>query len=51
MFVLCVLRHFQGEELEPLSFKELQSLEKQLDITLALTRQQQVNSLSRACIY
>ncbi|KAL2334566.1 hypothetical protein Fmac_015779 [Flemingia macrophylla] len=38
-------RHFQGEELEPLSFKELQSLEKQLDITLALTRQQQTNKL------
>ncbi|TKY45090.1 MADS-box transcription factor 6 [Spatholobus suberectus] len=34
-------RHFQGEELEPLSFKELQSLEKQLDTTLALTRQLQ----------
>ncbi|QCD95131.1 truncated transcription factor CAULIFLOWER D-like isoform X2 [Vigna unguiculata] len=38
-------RHFQGEELEPLSFKELQSLEKQLDITLALTRQQQTKKL------
>ncbi|XP_052722841.1 MADS-box transcription factor 6 isoform X3 [Vigna angularis] len=38
-------RHFQGEELEPLSFKELQSLEKQLDITLALTRQQQVRKM------
>ncbi|XP_027357292.1 truncated transcription factor CAULIFLOWER D-like [Abrus precatorius] len=38
-------RHFQGEELEPLSFKELQSLEKQLDITLALARQQQMKKL------
>ncbi|XP_020206928.1 truncated transcription factor CAULIFLOWER D isoform X2 [Cajanus cajan] len=38
-------RHFQGEELEPLSFKELQSLEKQLDITLALTRQHQAKKL------
>ncbi|RDX94060.1 MADS-box transcription factor 6 [Mucuna pruriens] len=38
-------RHFQGEELEPLSFKELQSLEKQLDITLALTRQHQMKKL------
>lgn len=38
-------RHFQGEELEPLSFKDLQSLEKQLDITLALTRQQQTKKL------
>ncbi|CAJ1952597.1 unnamed protein product [Sphenostylis stenocarpa] len=38
-------RHFQGEDLEPLSFKELQSLEKQLDITLALTRQQQTKKL------
>ncbi|KAK7380216.1 hypothetical protein VNO78_32721 [Psophocarpus tetragonolobus] len=38
-------RHFQGEELEPLSFKDLQSLEKQLDVTLALTRQQQTKKL------
>ncbi|KAH1207035.1 MADS-box transcription factor 6 [Glycine max] len=38
-------RHFQGEELEPLSFKDLQSLEKQLDITLALTRQHQTKKL------
>ncbi|KAH1043082.1 hypothetical protein AAZX31_09G134900 [Glycine max] len=38
-------RHFQGEDLEPLSFKDLQSLEKQLDITLALTRQHQTKKL------
>ncbi|KAK7314940.1 hypothetical protein VNO77_33472 [Canavalia gladiata] len=38
-------RHFQGEELEPLSFKELQGLEKQLDATLALARQQQTKKL------
>lgn len=45
-FSVCVWRHFQGEDLEPLSFKDLQSLEKQLDITLALTRQHQVMSLN-----
>ncbi|WVZ15425.1 hypothetical protein V8G54_012991 [Vigna mungo] len=45
LFQYSSTEHFQGEELEPLSFKELQSLEKQLDITLALTRQQQTKKL------
>lgn len=39
-------RHFQGEELESLSFEELLSLEKQLDRTNALARQQEVMSLN-----
>ncbi|XP_061361098.1 MADS-box transcription factor 6-like [Gastrolobium bilobum] len=38
-------RHCQGEELEPLSLKELQKLEKQLDGTLTLARQQQTKKL------
>ncbi|XP_057446324.1 MADS-box transcription factor 6-like [Lotus japonicus] len=38
-------RHFQGEDLEPLSLKELQSLEERLDTTLSLARQQQMKKL------
>ncbi|XP_004513659.1 MADS-box transcription factor 6-like isoform X1 [Cicer arietinum] len=42
-------RHFHGEELEALSMKELQSLEEQLESTLAQVRQQQTKKLlSRA---
>ncbi|XP_061373981.1 truncated transcription factor CAULIFLOWER C-like isoform X2 [Gastrolobium bilobum] len=38
-------RNFLGEELEPLSMKQLQSLEKQLDKTLAQARQHHMQKL------
>ncbi|XP_027364725.1 MADS-box transcription factor 17-like [Abrus precatorius] len=38
-------RNFLGEELEPLSLKELQSLEKQLDKTIAQARKHQTQKL------
>ncbi|KAF1884745.1 hypothetical protein Lal_00028631 [Lupinus albus] len=38
-------RNFQGEELEPLSLEELDSLEKQLDRTTTLARQQHMKNL------
>ncbi|XP_019451976.1 PREDICTED: truncated transcription factor CAULIFLOWER D-like [Lupinus angustifolius] len=38
-------RKFQGEELESLTLEELQSLEKQLDRTTTLTRQQHMKNL------
>ncbi|XP_057425068.1 truncated transcription factor CAULIFLOWER D-like isoform X2 [Lotus japonicus] len=39
-------RNFLGEELEPLSMKELQSLEKQLDRTLSQARKYQTQKLT-----
>ncbi|CAK8532534.1 unnamed protein product [Lathyrus sativus] len=38
-------RHFNGEELEELNLKELQSLEERLDLTLTQARQQQMKKL------
>ncbi|XP_058773468.1 truncated transcription factor CAULIFLOWER D-like isoform X1 [Vicia villosa] len=38
-------RHFNGEELEELNLKELQSLEERLDLTLTQARQQQMTKL------
>ncbi|CAI8593589.1 unnamed protein product [Vicia faba] len=38
-------RHFNGEELEELNMKELQSLEERLDLTLTQARQQQMKKL------
>lgn len=40
---IYVFRHFLGEDLGTLGVKELQKLEKQLEKTLALSRQRKVH--------
>ncbi|KAJ6882953.1 transcription factor CAULIFLOWER A-like [Populus alba x Populus x berolinensis] len=43
-------RNFLGEDLEPLAFKELEKIEKQLDKTLSQARQRKVRTYLYTCI-
>lgn len=40
----CSIRHYMGEDLDPLSLKDLQNLEQQLDTALKHIRSRKVNS-------
>lgn len=40
--ILYIVRHYMGEELDPLSLRELQSLEQQLDTALKRIRTRKV---------
>lgn len=41
-FLIYIIRHYMGEELDPLSLRELQSLEQQLDTALKRIRTRKV---------
>ena len=45
--VICFFfRNFLGEDLEPLAFKELEKIEKQLDKTLSQARERKVHTFT-----